>query len=89
MKTNPESTLLSQHIELDQFSAYALNCVRQVAFRLAFAFVPLALCVLIAISGQFGTELYQLTAVPVWYFVNFYIIAYPFMVIYNHSTPVG
>jgi hypothetical protein len=37
-------------------------------------------------AGQFGEVVYNLSSVPIWYLSNLYVLAYPFLAIYNYAN---
>jgi hypothetical protein len=53
--------------------------------RLTFPWLPLGICTVVVIAGQFGDVIYNLSSVPIWYLSNLYVLAYPFLAIYNYA----
>lgn len=66
--------------------AWVSSGVDVVAARLAVAGLALSCCLLLLLLAQLGMTVYQFTAVPVWYFCNFCIIAYPFLSLFRYEN---
>ena len=54
--------------------------------RLAVAGLALSCCLVLVLLAQLGMTVYQFTAVPVWYFCNFCIIAFPFLSLFRYDN---